>query len=216
MALAHTTDTRGLAVIAALGDPEGWPGLTAPAVTALGSYYTSHIHDSEQLSRQVSGVLFDLCFLRNPERDSFFKGSEHDEAHYLRLQPLCASLAEFVRNQPQLPGTAFLVNMAAAMELAPVAALAGPLHSWVLAFAERYDVGTLPDDVWGPLNSLIHEHKDNAQFASAFAPLIERRRQRYQAILADATAAVKPVPPPLTWWRRYLDFRWGSTFETRK
>jgi hypothetical protein len=196
LAQAQVKDTRELAVIAAQPDPVGWPGLTAPAVVALGRYYATRINDHEDLSRQFSGVLFQFCFT----------GEDHDEAHYQRLQPLCQSLAEFVSQYPQIAGKTFLENMARTFRFAPVAALSGALRSWIDVFARFYDVGELDNSLWTLINAAIADREKDVEFKDAFAPLIERSRDRVSkfVVVSSDGYRLQPPTPMVSTWRRTL------------
>jgi hypothetical protein len=176
-----------LALAAAYGDPEGWSGLSAPAVLTLERYYTDALCGVR--SRERAEFLLTECFsnpLGSPERD--------DEAHYERLQKLCESFGIFLTRQSPLAGDeveageegdedcelglygegGVCVLAARVLGYAPAAALSGPLASWVAVFARRVDDGTLDEGERELLQEVVAKYAPGTDGAAALAALAQR------------------------------------------
>jgi hypothetical protein len=180
-------DHHFLALAAGLGDPEGLPGLSAPAVLALERYYANALCGVR--SRERAEFLLTECFsnpLGFPERD--------DEAHYERLQKLCESFGTFLTRQSPLAGDeveeeeegdeycelglygegGVCVLAARVLGYAPAATLSGPLTSWVAVFARRIDDGTLDENERELLQEVVAKYVPGTEGALALAAVAQR------------------------------------------
>jgi hypothetical protein len=139
---ADTSSVLALAAIAADGDPVEWPGLTDPAVDALGRYLVTaglNLHNEDgTLTLPVGDVVncaelvLSVCF-----------SGQHDCAYYQRLIQLCNGVAVILECSPAGNRAGLAVRAARALRAAPTEAVLGPLRSWVRAFRVRYEDGNL-------------------------------------------------------------------------
>jgi hypothetical protein len=126
---ANSWEFAALATVVAKGDPRYWPGLTAPAVEAFGSFFaapppapaSTHASIYEKASRA-----FDACWERGK-----------DESYWLRLQPLVDGLGELLLRTRKDEGVVFCVRAATAIRTLPPTLLDGVFVSWVQAFTQR-------------------------------------------------------------------------------
>jgi hypothetical protein len=117
--------------VLSIGDPDIAPGLTAPVQDALRNLLADNPWEADpphakKYAEQIISSLF---------------WKPHVLSYYLRLEPLCATLAVLI-GDPEDHGSASL-GLAAirALESAPEGALAGPLKPWIAAFSARIDSG---------------------------------------------------------------------------
>jgi hypothetical protein len=158
------------------------PGLTEGALLALSHYFTQFV-DQEVAApvplprRGINGqaaVVVRYCFARE----------WCESAYYLRLQPLCESLGRVLARPANWGDYTPGVQMADVLRAAPLAAAAGPLRSWIDAFARRDDEGRLSAGEREALELTIRDaalrdaadSRQAAEFAAVFAPLIKRLR----------------------------------------
>jgi hypothetical protein len=126
-----------LAFIVELGDPAACPGLTTPAVAVLVSYLAAFRPNAEGSGDLYSGVGFIVS--------SLF-ASAHGEKYYRRLALLCEACAPMILDSMHgvtIRGQKGSADAAQALSVAPKVTLAGPLRSWIEAFAQRVEEGTL-------------------------------------------------------------------------
>ena len=159
---AHGADAFALADRA--GDPDGWPGLTAPAVSALAAYLLS---DPPQLDLEAHQAVETCLAGRWPL------------SHWERLSELCDAMGWVLARVPSSEGQHVCMAACRVMRSAPTAALAGPLAGWVDAFACRIDAGRLTAPERQLLNIIAADETLDRERAGCFAPVSSRlRRQR--------------------------------------
>jgi hypothetical protein len=133
--LKFAADTRPgeLVTLVGKGDPVGWPGLTAPAVTALTAYLDRNAELEGFDPLQKMGLFLDLEILWAPGH-CFAKARK--AVDYKQMLPLCRSLAKMIV-QEAADDKDVAWHMARTLRAVEVDAITGPLASWVPAFVER-------------------------------------------------------------------------------
>jgi hypothetical protein len=162
--------TLVLGCMADHGDPVGWPGLTDPAVRALSRYLRTPRERPDDNQIQVeAGHLLAGCFESTALNEAL--STAEKDAYYLRLQPLADAIAQVMPGSGRMsvPATVVLAG-------ASVSSLAGPLRSWVLVCAQRFDDGDLSEREQESLKQTIavRARTEGPAFEAAFAPLIMR------------------------------------------
>lgn len=176
------------------GDPADTPGLTAPAIEALGRYFASPAADTK--AAQDLGIAsieaFHTC---SPRRLTPLE-------HYEQLRPLCEGLGVYLGSNLEEAQIGFLradifVATAKALSFAPTDALRGPLRSWIEAVAAREREGVLEPATREILRALIRVRATDVGFDEAFAPLRdsdrarERRPKAYTPLMSTITAKLR-------------------------
>jgi hypothetical protein len=176
-----SANLREVATIMAVGDPQLCPGLTAPAVEALGRFYARPAAEQELLAQRAyqsdsSTVPAGVGVTRGQAEAVVVTAllGPRELAHYERLRPLCEGLGAYLARQPSIAGESLCIQAARALRSAPTAALAGPLASWVKAFARRIDEEKLSGMERNILQNIIADQMLDSALAPAFGPIAER------------------------------------------
>jgi hypothetical protein len=164
---------ENFALIVANGDPLLCPGLTEPALLALCRCFAkdskfvfddgSGKEDERGARNFVAGRVIRILF-----------GDGEDEAFYVRTQQLCENIGRRIARSVVVEGwrDELLGECAArALLMAPEAALAGPLRSWVNAFAQRSEQGSLTGIERRLLGALVFKYESGSVGADALAGL---------------------------------------------
>jgi hypothetical protein len=163
-------DTTELLAVAITGDPNFYPGLSAPAIEALGRFF-AHSHGTKSFGKMVALAIWECL----PES----KATALDD--YWRLQPILEGVAAFMAHiSDKKKGDKFGVPTWAVLPVAeaPVAALAGPLRTWVDVVALALDNDNLTGSERSFLYQRIKADRNDPAFAHAFAPIIERLQHK--------------------------------------
>ena len=145
---------RELAIIADLEDPVGWPGLTAPAVEAIGSYFAALASEADYLSATSwPEPLNDIDCVLN----TCFTFQLRDQARLQRLRPLCEGMGQLLTRLVAPAGGEAGVGYKALLVLQDVSeeSMTGPLASWVTAFEKRLKAQALSDSEVGALHVIL-------------------------------------------------------------
>jgi hypothetical protein len=159
----HVRDVKELVEIVKHGDPVGYTGLTAPAITFLAQFFQwppPWLPDDGD-----SGAAYAI--------DHLFFG-EYEHAHYQRLLPICHGVAALIANKSAQAGQPMCRRAATCLRTAPVEALAGPLASWVKAFGQRIDNDRLSQAEREVLQSIISDQVLVGGIVPAFAALAQK------------------------------------------
>lgn len=164
---------RELAAIADLGDPLFWPGLTAPAVEALGRHFTVRAGAAVVSSHAFA----DLDIVLN----SCLTFHLRDRARLERLRPLCEGIGLLLARYLPPTDRDGGVGYKAALVLQDVLeeSLTGPLASWVSAYEQRAKAKTLSDAEAGALIVMLTvQTRDTGAVWPALKPLAKRLSYR--------------------------------------
>jgi hypothetical protein len=169
-------DIEELAAVIKLGDPEGYPGLTTPAlISAAARFNMRTTHPSYNYDCVV--IVLQTCF-----------NTEHENDYYTRLAPLSISLGKFMGKQAKKlgrenPQHQAWLNLVWALDAsASSGAIDGPLSSWVAALARRLDSGKLNNIERSALDAAITAHNSVPRSVAAIAlqPLALRLQPQKQ------------------------------------
>jgi hypothetical protein len=170
----HDTTSLDMARACALGDPDGWPGLTAPAVDALGSFLAGTVAgNTTDVVYLCAEYTMQACFTSGRSY-SPAAGISADSEYCRRLAPICDGLASIISWWPAglpLNGRDLILDTADVLRIAPAEAIAGPLQSWVEALAARVRANELTVSELTVLRNIQGERGQDAVFVDAFAPL---------------------------------------------
>jgi hypothetical protein len=169
------------AAIATIGDPWGWPGLTAPAITAFGWLLENmekmtevdHVKDCHS---RVCARAIKICYWQ----------SGYGEKYYQRLAPLTQGIGVFLTQavpthllgddgHPSEDEDAWLAA-AVALSMAPASVLKNSMRNWVEMFAGRIEDRTLSKAIIEELRwrGGIEQDKERMR---AYAPVLAQLRQ---------------------------------------
>lgn len=171
--LAYTYEnevTREIFNVVAHGDPAYWPGLTAPAVDALGSLLSSVSKDPDRISfrrYRYTGRTIDAL-------NNFKKKDELSLQQCERLTPVFGGLAAVLKSLPQNDGVIVHRKIAELFSSAPAQALEEPLQSLVRAYVQRIEDGVLTPDEDAVLQQIKAKQVSRGQITEGFRPISDR------------------------------------------
>jgi hypothetical protein len=143
--------------------------LTAPAIEALGRYFTGKTSKQLEGNKRIEAVMvMNICFTAPVEC-----GKVKPRSHYRRLQPLCQGLGALIARQGDLAGLQVRTRAWQILLSAPPATLTGPLHSWMQAFAAHAEADNISVAQRQTLQEALTARADEPGFIAAFSEIVE-------------------------------------------
>jgi hypothetical protein len=179
--LGRSDTLHEIMTIAVVGDPRGWPGLTAPAVQALNHFFaSSSVSVSPRkrgFARKVRSVAEALAVKREQAEFviTMLFGLQHEEGYYSRFTSLCEALALTIADLTVSAQAKADISrrVTLALSVAPESAVCACMRSWVDALAQLLDDG-LPASEHELLQKLVRQYELGSEGANAFAPIAAR------------------------------------------